>query len=221
MTGLPRRGTALSVYALVPAAGRGERFGGAKLLASWRGRALLGHVLLRLGGARAGGLLGTVVVVHRESDEAIRTLTREYRAHAVSVPSQAELSDSLRAGIGAVASRSDGAEPTALLICLGDQPLIRLEVIEALVDAWRGAGFQAVRPQYRDAPGEPGHPLLLDRSLWGFAADLRGEEGLAPVLARRGIPVKQIPVPGGNPDVDTPDDLAALDTAAGPAGRAG
>jgi molybdenum cofactor cytidylyltransferase len=175
-------------------------------------------VLLRLGGARAGGLLGTVVVVHRENDEAIRELAKEYRAHPVGIAQDAELSDSLRAGIAAIASRADGAEPTALLVCMGDQPLVRLDVIESLVAAWRSDGYQALRPVYRDAPGEPGHPLLLDRSLWGYAGDLRGEEGLAPVFARRGIPVKQVPVPGRNPDVDTPADLAALE--AGPGGAA-
>src|SRR6185436_19463285 len=175
-----------------------------KLLAKWRGRELLGHVLLKLGGARAAGLLANVIVVHRPEDEVIRAMAHEYRASAVATRrSDGELSDSLRTGIEAISSQSDRNEPSALLICMGDQPLIRLEVIRELITSWRGGEVAALRPSYRDSPGEPGHPLLIDRSLWSFAGDLRGESGLGPVLARRGIGVKNILVGGRNPDVDT------------------
>jgi len=202
----------LRVYALVPAAGRGTRFGGAKLLAKWNERELLGHVLLALGGARAAGLVSNTIVVHAPEDEAVRSLIIDYHAHPVAARSAlGELSDTLRAGIEAVSSRETGLEPSALLICLGDQPLLRIEVIRALVEAWRTSGLPAVRPAYRDSPGEPGHPLLLDRSLWRLAAELRGESGLAPVLAARGIAIRSIPVGGRNPDVDTREDLSALD----------
>lgn len=202
----------MRVYALVPAAGRGERFGGAKLLAKWRGRELLGHVLLKLSGARAAGLLVHTIVVHRPEDTAVRDLAVEYRTYPVATQSAGgELSDSLRAGMDAISSRGTRHEPSALLICLGDQPLLRLEVIRELITAWRGGEVPAVRPSYRDSPGEPGHPLLIDRSLWSFSGDLRGESGLAPVLARRGIGVKTITVGGRNPDVDTPEDLSALE----------
>lgn len=202
----------LRVYALVPAAGRSERFGDAKLLAKWRGRELLGHVLLKLGGARAAGLVVHTMVVHRPEDEAVRALAKQYRAYPVAArESDGELSDSLRAGIETISNRATREVPHALLICLGDQPLLRLEVIRALIDTWRGGEVPAVRAAYRESPGEPGHPLLVDRSLWGFAAEMQGESGLAPVLARRGIGMRILTVEGRNPDVDTREDLSALD----------
>lgn len=195
----------------MPAAGRGERFGGAKLLAKWRDRELLGHVLLKLGGARAAGLLVNTIVMHRPEDEAIRALAGEYRAYPIALRSDnGELSDTLRAGIEAISEREKRQEALALLICLGDQPLLRLEVIRALIESWK-AGNRAVRPAYRDSPGEPGHPMLLDSSVWSLASDLRGESGFAPVLAQRGITVRTIPVGGSNPDIDTTEDLQALD----------
>lgn len=169
-------------------------------------------MLLKLGGARAAGLLVHTIVVHRPDDDAVRALAAEYRAYPVATRSaEGELSDSLRAGIEVIANREASHDATALLICLADQPLLRLDVVGALVEAWRKGGLPAVRPAYRDSPGEPGHPLLLDRSLWGYAAEMRGESGFGPVLERRGIGVRVISVGGRNPDVDTPDDLNILD----------
>jgi CTP:molybdopterin cytidylyltransferase MocA len=200
------------VFALVPAAGRSERFGSEKLVAKWHDRELLGHVLLKLNGARAAGLLAGVVVVHRPDDEAVRGLALEYRGYPVAVRDPAgELSLSLRTGIDAITQRGPAQQREALLICHGDQPLLRLDVIHAVVDAWAHGGAVAVRPAYRDAPGEPGLPMLVDRSLWRLAGEMRGESGFAPVLASHGITVRSVSVGGRNPDVDTPDDMAGLE----------
>jgi molybdenum cofactor cytidylyltransferase len=160
-------------------------------------------------------LLVNTIVVHRPEDEAVRSLAREYHAYPVANRnSEGELSDSLRTGIETIANRQAAHDASALLICLGDQPQLRLEVIRVLIESWRAGGLQAVRPAYRDSPGEPGHPLLVDRSLWGYAAEMRGESGLAPVLARRGIGLRTISVGGRNPDVDTLEDLRALQESA-------
>jgi molybdenum cofactor cytidylyltransferase len=200
------------IFALVPAAGRSERFGSEKLLAKWHDRELLGHVLLKLNGARAAGLLAGIVVVHRPNDEAIRALIVEYRGYPVAVRDPlGELSLSIRTGIDAIVQRGAAQQREALLICHGDQPLLRLDVIQAMAEAWGRGGAVAVRPAYRDAPGEPGLPMLVDRSLWRLANEMRGESGFAPVLASHGIAVRSISVGGSNPDVDTPQDLAALE----------
>lgn len=167
-------------------------------------------MLLTLGGARSAGLVVNTVVVHRPDDEAIRALALEYRAYPVATrPSASVLSDSLRAGIEVIRGRAPRNDRCAVLICLGDQPRLRLDVIKALVEGWRRSRT-AWRPAYRDSPGEPGHPLLIDRSLWGLADELRGDGGFASVLARHAVMVNTIPVGGTNPDVDTVDDLSKL-----------
>lgn len=210
----------MRVFALVPAAGRSERFGSEKLLAKWHDRELLGHVLLKLNGARAAGLLAGIVVVHRPDDEAVRSLTAEYRGYPVTVRDPlGELSLSLRTGIDAITQRGPAQQREALLVCHGDQPLLRLDVIHAVVDAWAHGGAVAARPAYRETPGEPGLPMLVDRSLWRLASEMRGESGFTPVLASHGIAVRTISVAGRNPDVDTPEDLAGLEDA--PAAAAG
>ena len=200
------------IYALVPAAGRSERFGSAKLLAKWHDRELLGHVLLKLSGARAAGLLAGIVVVHRPDDDAVRDLALQYRGYPVAVRDpMGELSLTLRTGIEAIEQRGPARQREALLICHGDQPLLRLDVIHALADAWAHGGAIAARPTYRDTPGEPGLPMLVDRGLWRLASEMRGESGFGPVLESHRITVRTIQVGGSNPDVDTPEDLARLE----------
>lgn len=172
-------------------------------------------MLLKLGGARAAGLVSLTFVVHRPEDDAIRNLAIEYRCHAEALRvADGELSYTLRTGIEAIRTRGSTDPDQALLVCHGDQPMLRLDVIRALVDVWKQGSAKAVRPSYRDTPGEPGHPLLIDRTLWHLAAEIRGDTGFGPVLARHAVPVRTISVAGSNPDVDTAADLAALDSPA-------
>jgi CTP:molybdopterin cytidylyltransferase MocA len=178
---------------------------------------VLGHVLLKLGGARAAGLIGLTVVVHNPADDAIRALAAEYRCHAEAMRNNTgDLSMSLRTGLDAIKRRSATDQQQGLLICLGDQPMLRLDVIKALIETWGRGGIAAVRPAYREAPDEPGHPLLLDRSLWHLADELRGDTGFGPVLDRHRVNVKTVPVAGRNPDVDTREDLQRLEGVASP-----
>ena len=202
----------MKVFGLVPAAGRGERFGGDKLLVKWHDRELIGHVLLKLGGARAAGLIGPTIVVHRPGDDRIRAIAAEYRCHAEEMRvADGDLSMTIRTGIDCAKSRGPADSQQAILVCLGDQPMIRLDVIKAVIDAWSRGGAAAVRPTYRDAPDHPGHPLLVDRSLWHLADEMKGEKGFGTLLARHRVNVRLISVAGSNPDVDTPADLKLLD----------
>ncbi len=156
-------------------------------------------------------MAGTIVV-HRPDDEAVRQLATDYRCHPVETRvHDGDLSWSLRTGIEALVGRGSPRENEAVLICLADQPLLRLDVIRALVESWSRSGVRAIRPAYRETPGEPGHPLLLDRSLWSLASEMRGETGFGPVLESHRVPVQTVSVGGRNPDVDTPEDLKALE----------
>src|SRR5687768_14781684 len=129
------------------------------------------------------------------------------------------LAPSLRTGDEPVEDCGPARQRDAPLVCHGDQPLLRLAVILALPEAPAHGGAVAVRPAYRDTPGEPGLPLLVDRGLWKLAGEMRGESGFAPVLESHRITVRTVQVGGSNPDVDTPEDLARLeDTSTAAAG---
>jgi len=114
---------------------------------------------------------------------------------------------SLRAGLERVASTAP-ATGAAALVVLGDQPAIRRDVIEEVVRRWRITGAEAVRPRYAEHPEEPGHPVLLDQRLWPQVALLEGDTGPGRLLLGRSVEL--VDVPGQNPDIDTPADLAGF-----------
>ena len=191
------------VGALVLAAGASERFGSVKALARLGGQPLLQRVLDR---AAAIGF-GDVVVVLGDAAEQIEAAITWHGERRVRNPDPgAGLSSSLRVGMTALA---EGTE--AVLVLLGDQPLVRADVIEALLAALGAGGRPVVVPRYEGGGGA--NPVLIARAAWPLALDTAGDRGLGPVLHAHPELVREVAVPGENPDVDTPGDLAALERA--------
>jgi CTP:molybdopterin cytidylyltransferase MocA len=114
------------------------------------------------------------------------------------------MASSIRRGLEQLA-----ADPAigAALVVLGDQPLLRLEVVLALTDRWHQTGRSA-RPRYSAHPDQPGHPVLLDRELWKLAEGATGDAGLRGMLPSDEVEI--VDVEGRNPDVDTREDLQSI-----------
>ena len=191
------------VGALVLAAGASERFGSVKALARLDGLPLLQRVLDTV--AAVG--FGDVVVVLGDAAEQIEAAITWRGERRVRNPDPgAGLSSSLRVGMAALA---EGAE--AVLVLLGDQPLVRAHAIEALLAAPCDGARPVVVPRY--AGGGGANPVLIARAAWPLALEAAGDRGLGPVLRAHPGLVHEVTVPGENPDVDTPGDLAALEWA--------
>jgi molybdenum cofactor cytidylyltransferase len=195
----------MKVAALLLAAGRGSRFGGDKLQAPLRGTPLVGHVAATVDSAIRAGTLARCVAVVATGDDGVRQLVADCGFEAVENGEAASgISSSIRVGLARLAR-----DPSvgAALIVLGDQPLLRLEVVLALVDRWHQLG-KSVRPRYGETPDQPGHPVLLDRSLWKLAETANGDRGLVGILPANSVEI--VGVDGRNPDVDTREDLSSL-----------
>ena len=196
------------VFAIVLAAGRSSRFGSDKLLAPLRGRAVLAHVLDTAAASARDGILRAVFLVVRDPGGPEARLGHESGAIVVVAERAGDgFALSLRAGLERVAATAP-ANGAAALVLLGDQPAIRRDVIAEVVRRWRATGADAVRPRYADRPLEPGHPVLLDRRLWPKVTTLEGDAGPGKLLHSTAIEL--VDVPGHNPDIDTPADLAAF-----------
>ncbi len=188
--------------AVVLAAGAGSRFGGGKLLAPLEGRPVLQHVLDRL--AEAG--VTDVVVVLGEDAEAVEAALDWRRERRVRNEDPGRgLSSSLRLGIEALHDAVTGA-----LIVLGDQPIVSVEAIRAVLEAPPDASWPIVVPVYRDDGGR--NPVLLQRAAFPLVAETTGDRGLGPLIAAHPELVREVPVDvlGGNPDIDTRADLVAV-----------
>lgn len=199
------------VRALILAAGLSRRFGGRKLHALYQGRPLLSHALDIVGIGKVRGLLQGGHVVIAADDPGLSTLVRASGLDAiVNGAPELGLAHSVRLGLAALELLPD-RDAGAVLIFLGDQPLVRPEVVEALVGAWRAGKGPIIRPCYQAQPEAPGHPALLARSTWIHARHLKGDRGFATLLDSAGLETVTLDVSGDNPDVDTRADLSALE----------
>jgi CTP:molybdopterin cytidylyltransferase MocA len=96
----------------------------------------------------------------------------------------------------------------AIVVGLADQPLVGAAAYRRVADAYdAGAGLA-----YATYDGARGNPVLVARPYWAEAMTLRGDEG-ARVLFRR-HPAVAVPCDdtGTAADVDTPGDLADLES---------
>jgi molybdenum cofactor cytidylyltransferase len=179
---------------LVLAAGRGARFGGPKQLADFGGRPMLERPLRAMA---AAGLDRVRVVLGFKSGEILPSVDLHGAEATVCDRWDEGQAASLRAGVEAL------RDCDALVVALGDQPFLSPRAVERVVRE-RGSGAYAVRATYG---GVPGHPIVLERTLFERALSLRGDEGARTLLAES--PVLDVPCDGfGRPDdIDTRDQL--------------
>ena len=197
----------MTTAAVVLAAGAGSRFGGGKLRALLHDRPIVSHVV---GTARAAGLDPIVVVVPPDGELDDLDLGSVRR---VVNPNPAEgLSSSVRLGLRAL--ELDSAVDAAAILP-GDQPLVRAEVLEELLQALdepEAMPFVIARHADDGAP----NPIVARRSIWRLADELAGDRGFGPLLAAHPELVRVVAVEGANPDIDTAADLDRL-AGSGPA----
>jgi molybdenum cofactor cytidylyltransferase len=194
---------AAKTAAIVLAAGASSRFGSTKALAPFRGRELLQHVL---DAASRFEFAEVVVVLGHDASEIERRLQWRSEKLVLNPDPDAGLSSSLLVGLAGVSPASDAA-----LIMLGDQPLVRPDVIERLLATFASDDAPILMPRYRDGGGP--NPLLIHRRAWPLAFEARADRGLGPVLRDHRDLVAEVAVEGSNPDVDSPADLTALENA--------
>ena len=196
----------MNVGGLVLAAGSSSRFGSPKALAELDGRPLLQHVL----DAAAAAQLVPVVVVLGVSAPAIERRIRWRTERRIRNPDPARgLSSSLQVGLTDLAAMAPRADAVVLL---GDQPRTSAAVIRALVAAADRTHSPIVAPRYTAGGGS--NPVFIRHDAFRLAREAESDRGLGPILTARPELVTWIDVEGSNPDVDTPEDLLALQPAA-------
>ncbi len=144
------------IAAVVLAAGLSRRMGRPKMILPWGGTTVIGRVAAVLAGAGVEDVVVVTGGAHAEVQAALRGLP----ARCVFNPDYAngEMARSLQVGLRAL-----GAPVEALLVALGDQPLLEAEVVRAVLAAFRQRGAALVVPRYQMRRG---HPWLVARSLW-------------------------------------------------------
>lgn len=186
-------------HAIVLAAGAGQRFGGAKLTADWRGEPL---VLAAVRTALAATVETVTVVTGADTKvvEVVAGLGEPRVCQVLAEDWDEGLAASLRAGISALPTST-----RAVVVFLGDMPRVPAFLADALLDAATdGAPAAIVR-----SPHGPAHPAAFNAAIFPDLLRLRGDRGARSVLHALGDQVAAIDCndPGVVFDVDRPTDL--------------
>jgi len=197
---LPSVERARPVAAIVLAAGKARRFGAQKLLAPFGTSTVVRTVVDTI---RAAGV-DYLVVVGGPGGEAVRgAVGGPPVVWAENPEPDRGLSSSVATGV-AVLPPSVGA----VLVALGDQPTVSVQVVERVVTAWREGGGPVVAPRYR---GLRGNPVLFDSAMFGALGTLVGEHGARDLIASDPSRVMMVDVAEPPPmDIDTPGDYDEL-----------
>jgi molybdenum cofactor cytidylyltransferase len=96
-----------------------------------------------------------------------------------------------------------------VLLLLADQAAVSADDLKRLAGTWRK------QPQYIAAAlyaGISGVPAIFPRSAFRQLSELRGDVGARALLRRNTDRLVRVPMPSAAVDVDTPEDLLALET---------
>jgi molybdenum cofactor cytidylyltransferase len=184
------------IAGLVLAAGLSKRMGESKQSLLLAGKSILDWSTE----AFLSSCVDDVIVIANSSRLKRQGISRRLRYIVNPDPSRG-LSSSLKLGIRSV---SRGSE--AVVVGLGDKPLVLPETINALVDAYRRTGARIVVPV---CEGKRGNPVLFQRSVFGSILELSGDVGAKEVISKHKDQVSEVPVgdQGILLDIDTPSDL--------------
>lgn len=198
--GRPTAQRAPRVTALVLAAGQSSRMGSNKLLADVGGVPLIRRSVAAL----QTPLLDEVIVVTGRDSDHVAVALKDLPATLVHNPDFAHgLSTSLRRGLTAVSADTD-----AVLICLGDMPMVDAGVVARLIAAFSPAEHRSICIPLHQ--GQRGNPVLWGRSHIPSLAALTGDRGARALFDRLADEVVEVEMPDRAVllDIDTPEALA-------------
>ena len=186
------RDLAMTIAAVILAAGEGSRFAGPihKLLAEIDGRPI---VATAVGAALEAGLDETIVVVGAVDLDAVLPAEVTIVRNPAWQTGQAS---SLQAAI----RRADESGHDAVVVGLGDQPFVPAAAWRAVADCGAPVGVATFMGKRRP-------PVRLDRSVWPLLP-IDGDEGARVLLRGRPDLVSEVACDGEPADVDTTEDLA-------------
>jgi len=154
------------ISAIVLAAGRAQRMGEQKLLLPIRGKPVLQWVLE----AALAADVAEVICVVRELETVRRHISVDPRLFwLVNYAADRGQSTSVIAGLWAIDPKSDGA-----LFLVGDQPLIRRDLLNALIERFENSAAWIVAPSFQ---GQSRNPVLFRRILFPELLRITGDRG--------------------------------------------
>jgi molybdenum cofactor cytidylyltransferase len=187
-----------SISAVVLAAGQSLRMGTPKMVLPWQGHSIIWQVVNTLSQA---GVKDIVVVTGgaREQVESALSGTAARFSHNPDYD-HTEMLHSLQIGIQALPETCQ-----ALLVVLGDQPMIEENVIRAVVSQYLATQASLVIPSYQM---HRGHPWLVGEPYWRELLEMSPRQTMRDFIQAHADQITYVEVntPSILKDMDTPED---------------
>ena len=176
------------------AAGSSERMSGLKQLMPWRQSTVLEQTVDNFLGSTANEV---IVVVGYRAEEVRKVLAAKPVRWVINPDYEQGMSASIIVGLSLV-----GDQTQAVMLALGDQPLINSQTINRLIEEFSGCDKGIVIPTYR---GRRGHPVIFAMTYNKQLLQLKGDIGGRQIIARHPGDVLEVAVDceGVCIDIDT------------------
>ena len=189
------------IAAIVLAAGQSRRMGQNKLFLPYAASTVIDTIIIEL--AACEGVRDIVVVTGHEAERVAAHL-KAYPVRCVynAAYIRAEMLVSIQTGLRAL---PDAAE--AVLIVLGDQPRLRREIVQRVIEAAEPDAL--IVPSFEM---KRGHPILIPRSVWPSILSLPPEATLRDVIRANADHIRYITFDDDSVlrDIDTPKDYQEI-----------
>ena len=188
-----------AIFAVVLAAGSSTRFGRTKQLEPFAGMSLVANAV-----HKAEAVCGSrsVLVTGKDWQEVAATCEPLAGFYVVNNHYERGLASSIACGVGSVAESAD-----ALLLMLADLPLVTVEHLTSLVNAWADSPRSIVASAFEDTLGPP---IVFPRTDFDALMQLTGDRGARPIIDANKERVLSIGCDEAAFDIDRPEDLAGI-----------
>jgi molybdenum cofactor cytidylyltransferase len=194
----------MRVAAIILAAGESRRLGQPKQLLAFQGESLLARAIRLANEAGAW----SVLVVLGANFETIRAAIDSSNAIPVHNDRWRQgMGSSIEAGMRALSVCAPEADGVLLMGC--DQPRLTADHLRALIAVFEGQSAAVIAAS--SYAGVQAVPAVFSRAAFAELRALRGDKGARRVIESAPCPVVAMEFPGGEVDIDSPEDLAALE----------
>ncbi len=185
------------IWAIILAAGESKRMGRPKLLLPFGERTIIETVVNNAVQSEADGVL----VVLGSNAEKMAEQIKDFPAKtSVNPDFRQGMLSSIQWGLGSLPE-----DTSAVLVMLGDQPLIPGSVTNKVIDAYKKTGKGIILPVYNNRRG---HPILIDMKYRDEVKQISPDTGLRALVHNHAEDILEVEVdaPGVLRDIDTVED---------------
>lgn len=194
--------TSVKVGALLLAAGSSSRLGQPKQQVRIGNETLLYRAALHL---RKSNVHVLMTVLGCQADQFLPLIEGLSDKYVINRDWQLGMGNSLKVGLDAIIAMHQDLDGVLIAVC--DQPYMSATHLNELLRAFRHNPCKIVASQYQNLQGVP---AIFPERYFNELMVINDQKGAKLVIQEHADDIVEIPMPGGELDIDTPEDLKLM-----------